>query len=53
MAYKEMKLEKGEAEGLYALLGSDNERVTKSGGKRKAAKKAPAKNTVRKKPAKK
>lgn len=47
MAYKELKLEKGEAAGLYDILGAD----PNPGKKKAASKKTTAKKTTAKKPA--
>lgn len=50
MAYKELKLEKGEAAGLYAILGADPKPTKmKSESKKTATKKTTAKKPVVKK----
>lgn len=46
MAYKEFKLEKGEAAGLYDILGAD----PNPGKKKTAAKKSSTKKPTAKKP---
>ena len=52
MAYKELKLEKGEAPGLYDILGADpNPGKKKATSKKTTAKKTTAKKPAAKKPA--